>query len=46
MLHRYKGELDRGVSRSVFGQDSSFAKSIIENYKPFKKYVVEDLTFG
>ena len=42
----YKGELDRGIARSVFGNDNAFAKNIIENYKPFKRYGPGDLEFG
>ena len=46
MSDMYKGELDRGIARSVFGQENAFAKNIIENYKPFKKYQTSDLSFG
>ena len=46
MSDMYKGELDRGIARSVFGNDNAFAKNIIENYKPFKRYGPGDLEFG
>ena len=46
MSDMYKAELDRGIARSVFGQEQAFAKNIIENYKPFKKYTTADLSFG
>ena len=42
----YKTQLDQGVARSIFSQEDSFAKSIIENYKPFNKFKKEDLVFG
>lgn len=46
MSDMYKGELDRGIARSVYGNDNAFAKNIIENYKPFKRYTTTDLEFG
>ena len=35
-----------GVAKSISAQDDAFAKNIIENYKPFKKFSKEDLQFG
>lgn len=46
MSDMYKSELDRGIARSVFGQEEAFAKNIIQNYKPFKRYTTKDLVFG
>ena len=42
----YKTELDRGVARSLFAQEDAFAKSIIDNFKPFRKTKKENLEFG
>ena len=46
MGNMYKGELDRGIARSVFGNNGAFAQNIIENYKPFKRYTPKELQFG
>eukprot|EP01035_Chromulina_nebulosa_P018180 gene18180-23838_t len=42
----YKGQLDSGVARSIFSQEDSFVKSIVENYKPFRKCTKAELEFG
>lgn len=46
MTDMYKGQLDRGVAKSIFGQEDSFLGNIIENYPPFKKSKKEDLEIG
>lgn len=46
LTETYKTQLDQGVARSIFSQEDSFAKNIIENYKPFNKFKKEDLAFG
>ena len=46
LTETYKNQLDNGVAKSIFAQDDAFAKNIIENYKPFKKFTKDDLQFG
>lgn len=46
LTETYKGQLDQGIARSIFAQEASFTKGIIENYKPFRKFKAEDLVFG
>jgi len=46
MTDMYKGQLDKGIARSVRAQEDTFVKGITENYKPFKKFTKEDLEFG
>lgn len=42
----YRGQLDTGIARSIFTQEDAFAKGIIENYKPFRRFTKKDLEFG
>jgi hypothetical protein len=42
----YKSQLDQGLARSIFAQEDAFVQGVIENYKPFKRFKKEDLTFG
>ena len=46
MSDMYKNQLDQGVALSIFSQEGSFAKNVVENYKPFKKCTVDDIQFG
>lgn len=46
MSDMYRSQLDQGIARSIFTQEDSFSKSIIENYQPFRKFSKEDLVFG
>ena len=46
LTETYKNQLDQGVAKSVMAQGDAFAKNIIENYKPFKKFTPADLQFG
>lgn len=42
----YKSQLDQGIAKSIFTQEDTFVKGLIENYKPFKKFTKDDLEFG
>ncbi|KAJ1432780.1 hypothetical protein B484DRAFT_447600 [Ochromonadaceae sp. CCMP2298] len=42
----YKTQLDKGVAKSIFAQEEVFTKTLIENYKPFKRFTAKDLEFG
>eukprot|EP00600_Ochromonadales_sp_CCMP1393_P000792 CAMPEP_0174984526 /NCGR_PEP_ID=MMETSP0004_2-20121128/17775_1 /TAXON_ID=420556 /ORGANISM="Ochromonas sp., Strain CCMP1393" /LENGTH=180 /DNA_ID=CAMNT_0016236953 /DNA_START=144 /DNA_END=686 /DNA_ORIENTATION=- len=46
MSDMYKSQLDKGVAKSIFSQEDQFTKSLIENYKPFKKFTKDDIEFG
>lgn len=46
MTEMYKGQLDQGIARSIFSQEDTFVKGLLENFKPFKKFKPEDLEFG
>jgi len=46
MTDMYKGQLDQGIARSIFSQEDTFVKGLLENFKPFKKFKPEDLEFG
>ena len=46
MTDMYKGQLDKGIARSIRSQEDTFVKGITENYKPFKKFTKDDLEFG
>ena len=46
MAGMYKEQLDQGIAKSIFSQESTFINGLIENYKPFKKMKPEDLEFG
>lgn len=46
MTDMYKGQLDKGLAKSIFTQEDAFIKNLIENYKPFKKFTKDDLQFG
>lgn len=46
LTETYKKQLDQGIAKSIFAQEDAFAKGIIENYKPFRKFKKEDLAFG
>lgn len=46
MTDMYKTQLEQGIARSVFNQEDSFVKGIVENFKPFKKFTKDQLQFG
>lgn len=46
MTDMYKDQLDNGIAKSLFSQEDTFVKGLIENFKPFKKMKPEDLEFG
>jgi hypothetical protein len=46
MSDMYKTQMDKGVAKSIYSQEEAFTKSLIENYKPFKRFTKGDLEFG
>lgn len=46
MSGMYKEQLDQGIAKSIFSQESTFINGLIENYKPFKRFKPADLEFG
>jgi len=46
MSDMYKGQINKGIARSIFNQESVFVKGITENYRPFKNLKDEDFEFG
>lgn len=42
----YRGQLDRGVARSIYAQEDVFTEGLIKNYRPFNKFTKDDLEFG
>mmetsp|Transcript_12334 Transcript_12334/g.12414 ORF Transcript_12334/g.12414 Transcript_12334/m.12414 type:complete len:205 (+) Transcript_12334:91-705(+) len=46
MSDMYKNTLDKGVARSVFGQEDQFVKAISENYRLLRNVPKDELEFG